>query len=205
RLEGEGSRPRPPFSAWWIVNKLLAPGALDAMNEEERAAFLVMINTGARPSEIINLRAAHIHLESNIPHIQVRPDERVLKTEFSWRDIPLVGISLEAMRQFPDGFPRYRDNGDAFSAVVSKYLADHGLRESERHTAYSLRHGFKDRLRETDATDELKDELMGHDTKKPKYGDGHGLHLKLKIIEKIALGPGMVVAAPLQLVQRKAS
>jgi integrase len=197
RLEGEGSRPRPPFSAWWIVNRLLAPGALDGMNEEERAAFLVMINTGARPSEIINLRAAHIRLESNIPHIQVRPDERVLKTEFSWRDIPLVGVSLEAMRQFPDGFPRYRDNGDAFSAAVSKYLADRGLRETERHTAYSLRHGFKDRLRETDATDELKDELMGHDTKKPKYGDGHGLHLKLKIIEKIALTPGMHVPARL--------
>lgn len=201
RLEGEGSRPRPPFSAWWIVNKLLAPGALDAMNAEERAALLVMINTGARPSEIINLRAAHIHLESNIPHIQVRPDDRVLKTEFSWRDIPLVGISLEALRQFPDGFPRYRDKGDAFSAAVSKYLADHGLRETERHTAYSLRHGFKDRLRETEATDELKDELMGHDTKKPKYGDGHGLHLKLRIIEKIALAPGMVVPAPLQLVK----
>ncbi|MBR1170501.1 tyrosine-type recombinase/integrase [Bradyrhizobium liaoningense] len=204
RLEGEGSRPRPPFSAWWIVNRLLAPGALDAMNEEERAAFLVLINTGARPSEIINLRAPHIHLESNIPHIQVRPDERVLKTEFSWRDIPLVGISLEAMRQFPDGFPRYRDNGDAFSAAVNKYLEDHGLRETERHTAYSLRHGFKDRLRETEATDELKDELMGHDSKKPKYGDGHGLHLKLKIIEKIALASGMVVAAPLQLVKVRA-
>ena len=204
RLEGEASRPRPPFSAWWIVNKLLAPGALEGMNAEERAAFLVMINTGARPSEIINLRAAHIHLASNIPHIQVRPDERVLKTEFSWRDIPLVGISLEAMRQFPDGFPRYRDNGDAFSAVVSKYLADHGLRESERHTAYSLRHGFKDRLRETEATDELKDELMGHDTRKPKYGDGHGLHLKLKIIEKIALAPGTQVAPPLKVVRARA-
>jgi hypothetical protein len=37
RLDGAGSR--PPFSAWWIVNKLLAPGALDAMNAEERAAF----------------------------------------------------------------------------------------------------------------------------------------------------------------------
>lgn len=201
RLEGDGSRPRPPFSAWWIVNRLLAPGALDAMNAEERAALLVMINTGARPSEIINLRRDHIILESNIPHIQVRPDARVLKTEFSWRDIPLVGVSLEAMRQFPDGFPRYRDNGDAFSAAVNKFLEDHALRETDRHTLYSLRHAFKDRLRETEAPDELKDELMGHDTKKPKYGDGHGLHLKLKYLERIALAPGMSIAAPLQLVK----
>ncbi len=48
--------------------------------------------------------------------IRIRPDDRVLKTSFSWRDIPLVGISLEALRRFPKGFPQYRDNGDAFSA-----------------------------------------------------------------------------------------
>lgn len=199
RLEGEASRPRPPFSAWWIVNRILAPGALDAMNAEERAIVLVMINTGARPSEIANLRRPRIILDSNIPHIQVRPDDRVLKTEFSYRDIPLVGIALEAMRQFRDGFPRYRDNGDALSAAVNKFFEDHGLRETPEHTLYSLRHGFKDRLRETEAADELKDELMGHDTKKPKYGDGHGLHLKMKYIERIALQPGMDVAAPLRL------
>lgn len=191
RLEGDRARPRPPFSAWWIVNRLLVPGALDDLNDEARAAVLVMINTGARPSEIVNLRAPRIHLASNIPHIQVRPDDRELKTEFSWRDIPLVGISLEAMRAFPDGFPRYRDNADAFSAVVAEHLKSHGLRESDRHTLYSLRHGFKDRLRETEAPDELKDELMGHDTNKPKYGDGHGLHLKLKYIERIALAPAI--------------
>ncbi|WP_426527883.1 hypothetical protein [Bradyrhizobium sp. McL0615] len=74
------------------------------MNAEERAAFLVMINTGARPSEIINLRREHIILDFSIPHIRVLPDDRVLKTKFSWRDIPLVGVSLEAIRQFPDGF-----------------------------------------------------------------------------------------------------
>lgn len=201
RLEGEASRPRPPFSAWWIVNRLLAPGALAAMNAEERAILQVMVNTGARPSEIANLRAAHVHLEADIPHIQVRPDDRVLKTEFSWRDLPLVGVSLEAMREFPDGFPRYRDNGDALSAAANKFLEEHGLRETPKHTLYSLRHAFKDRLRETSATDEMKDELMGHDTKKPKYGDGHGLHLKLAIIEQIALGPGTAVPAPLQLVK----
>jgi hypothetical protein len=42
---------------------------------------------------------------------------------------------------------------------------------------------------------------MGHDTKKPKYGDGHGLRLKPKYIERIALAPGMQITAPLQLVK----
>ncbi|MHC2250817.1 integrase [Bradyrhizobium embrapense] len=201
RLEGEKSRPRPPFSAWWIVNRLLAPHALETMNDEERAVVMVMINTGARPSEIINLRARHIVLDGPIPFIRVRPDDRVLKTAFSDRDIPLVGISLEAMRKFPDGFPHYRDKGDTLSAAVNAYFSDHGLRETDNHTLYSLRHGFKDRLRSVETPDELKDELMGHDTKKPKYGDGHGLDLKRKYIELVALAPGMQFAAPLQLIK----
>ncbi|MHC2241465.1 molecular chaperone [Bradyrhizobium elkanii] len=200
RLEGDKSRPRPPFSPWWIINRILAAGALETMNEEERAVVMVMINTGARPSEIINLRRKHIMLDTPIPFIRVRPDDRVLKTAFSDRDIPLVGISLEAMRQFPDGFPHYRDKGDTLSAAVNAYFSDHGLRETDSHTLYSLRHGFKDRLRSVETPDELKDELMGHDTKKPKYGDGHGLDLKWKYIQLIALAPGMHVPAPLLLV-----
>jgi integrase len=205
RLEGDRARPRPPFTPAFIVNRILAPGALDGMNEEERAAVHVLINTGARPSEIINLRRERILLEAEIPHIQVRPDDRVLKTDWSYRDIPLVGIALDAMRKFPDGFPRYYDKGDSFSAAVNKFLEDHGLRETERHTLYSLRHGFKDRLREVETPDELKDELMGHDPRKPQYGDGHGLRLKLKYVSAIALRPGMQIAAPLELVRARAS
>jgi integrase len=160
RLEGDRARPRPPFSAAFIVNRILAAGVLDGMNDEERAIVDVMINTGARPSEIANLKPERIVLDTNIPHIQVRPDDRVLKTDFSYRDIPLVGIALEAMRKFPNGFPRYYDKGDSLSAAVNKYFEDHGLKETERHTLYSLRHSFKDRLRAVETTDELKDEKV---------------------------------------------
>jgi len=47
--------------------------------------------------------------------------------------------------------------------------------------------------------DKLEDRLMGHDAKKPKYGDGHGLGLKRKYIQLVALAPGMRVLAALQL------
>ncbi|QCO54530.1 hypothetical protein EOK75_01035 [Pseudorhodobacter turbinis] len=47
--------PRPPFSRDWIMEKLLAPGALDGLNDQARAIFLVMVNTGARPSELAAL------------------------------------------------------------------------------------------------------------------------------------------------------
>lgn len=204
RLEGRVSRSRKPFDARFIVNVILAPGALDGMNDEERAAVHVMINTGARPSEIINLQPHRILLlDVEIPHIQVRDDDRVLKTGWSYRDIPLTGIALDAMRAFPNGFPRYYDKGDAFSAAVNKYFKENGMKPSDLHTAYSLRHGFKDRLREVETPEELKDELMGHNTGKPKYGDGHGLRLKLKYIQLVALHAGMAeyAATPLAIVQ----
>jgi hypothetical protein len=34
------------------------------------------------------------------------------------------------------------------------------------------------------------DELVGHATGKPKYGDGYGLKLKAKYLRAIALTPG---------------
>lgn len=49
--EGEAGQ-RPSFSPRWIKDKLLAPGALDGLNDEVRAILLVMVNTGARPSDV---------------------------------------------------------------------------------------------------------------------------------------------------------
>lgn len=187
RLDGDKTQSRPPYSPGFIVNHILAPGALADMNAEARAAIHVLVNTGARPSEIVNLRRDRIKLDAEIPHIEVRDDERVLKSDYSFRDIPLVGIALHALRAFPDGFARYFDKGDSFSGAVNKYLDEHGLKETPRHVLYSLRHGFKDRLREAETPVEMMDELMGHNPKKPKYGDGHGLRLKLKFIRKVAL------------------
>lgn len=53
--QGE-ARQRPPFSDTWIQEKLLAAGALDGLNPEARAIVLIMINTGARPSELAALK-----------------------------------------------------------------------------------------------------------------------------------------------------
>jgi integrase len=136
---------------------------------------------------VLNLLPANIVLDANIPYIRVVPDGRVLKTESSERDIPLVGIALEAMRRFPKGFARYFDNEDSFSAAVNKHMKKHGMKPSSRHSVYSFRHSFKDRLRNAECPDELTDELMGHASGKPKYGDGHGLKLKLKYLQMIAL------------------
>lgn len=195
RLEGGRNRSRKPFSVDHIVSKILAPGALDDLNAEARDVVYVVIETGARPSEIVNLDAGRIMLTANIPHIRIKPEGRLLKNEVSERDIPLVGMALEAMRRNPEGFPRYFDSGSTLSGTLMKHFKARDLLPSEEHSIYSLRHSFKDRLKNVLAPEELIDETMGHSIDKPKYGDGYGLQKKLEFIQAIALNPALATAA----------
>lgn len=172
--EGE-AKTRPPFSNAWIREKLLRPGALDGLNPEARAILLIMINTGARPSEIAALTGPQIHLQTNLPHVSIEPVDRQLKSKNARRVIPLLGISLEAIRAFPDGFPTYRSSPASLSGAINKYLRENGLLESERHTLYGLRHSFEDRMLAAGLDERIRRDLMGHALKRERYGAGASL------------------------------
>jgi integrase len=189
RLRGQTERSRMPFETEFIQHKLLATGALDALNEDARCVLYVVTETGMRPSEVVNLQEHAIRLDAKIPYVKVQPDGRRLKTEDSEREIPLVGVALAAMKSRPQGFPRYRDKSSSLSATVNKFLHVNGLRPTRNHSVYSLRHSFKDRLVAAEAPDSLIDSLMGHKTYKPKYGKGPSLELKVKFLAAIAFCP----------------
>jgi integrase len=195
RIEGGKDGSRKPFDLDFIRNVILADGQLADLNDEARDAVYVVMETGARPSEIINLNKHQIVLDVAIPHIRIQAEGRLLKTDQSEREIPLVGLALDAMRRHPDGFPRYFDKGSNLSATLMKHFKKHKLLPSEKHTIYSFRHSFKDRLKAVEAPEELIDEMMGHTTAKPKYGDGYGLKLKAKYLQAIALTPPVLAAA----------
>jgi integrase len=186
RLRGEVENARVPFENDFIQKRLLAEGALDGLNAEARHVLYVVAETGMRPSEVINLQGATIHIDAKIPYVSVEADGRRLKTDDSERQIPLVGVALKAMREHPKGFPHYRDKGSILSATLNKFLRENRLRPTKDHTVYSLRHSFKDRLIAVEAPDSMIDSLMGHKTYKPKYGKGPSLELKLKFLEQIA-------------------
>ena len=175
-----------PFETEFIQKNLLAPGALDDLNQDARYVVYVVTETGMRPSEVVNLQEDAIRLDAKIPYVKIQPDGRKLKTEDSEREIPLVGVALAAMTLRPKGFPRYRDKSSSLSATVNKFLRVNGLRPTKDHSVYSLRHSFKDRLVAIEAPDSLIDSLMGHKTYKPKYGKGPSLELKLKFLQQIA-------------------
>ncbi|WP_328287165.1 tyrosine-type recombinase/integrase [Cypionkella psychrotolerans] len=186
RLEEGEKNTRPPFSLDWIKNKLLKRGALDGLDAEARAVLLVMVNTGARPSEICALTASTINLSSNVPYISIEPDGRKLKTKHARRKIPLVGVSLEALRAFPDGFPRYRES-EGLSKAISDYLTANGLRETAAHSLYSLRHSFEDRMLKVGVDERIRRDLMGHRLTRERYGEGADLEHLHTLIQAIAL------------------
>ena len=93
RIEGGVTRQRPPFEISFIRDSILAKRAFDTLNPEARRVVYVMVETGLRPSEIVNLTPNTIHLDHRAPHVEVLPEGRVLKTETSKRHIPLLGRS----------------------------------------------------------------------------------------------------------------
>lgn len=184
RLEGETTGTKAAFSPDEVL-AIIDPDKLRSLNVEARDIVYVMIETGMRPSEICGLLGDQIKLDAKIPHVQVRAIDRVTKNPQSVRDIPLIGVSLDAMKRHPNGFPSYYDNADTLSATVNKALGKYKLLPSDEHTLYSLRHAFEDRLIEMETPDKVVASLMGHKFQRPKYGKGPTLALKLRWLEKI--------------------
>jgi integrase len=184
-LRGETDKSRLPYEPDFIQSRFLG-GALAGLNEDARLVMYVMIETGLRLSEIVNLTENTIVLDAPIPHVRIWAEGRRLKTGDSEREIPLVGVALKALTLRPGGFPKYRDDANGVSATANKFMFENGLRPTRDHTVYSLRHSFRDRLVAVEAPDSLIDNLMGHKTYKPKYGKGPSLELKLKFLERMA-------------------
>ena len=183
--EGE-QRQRPPFSVDWIKEKILAPCALGGLNTEARCIVLGMVNTGYRPSEGAGLLGAHINLAAKVPHISIEPAGRQLKSKHARRVIPLAGVSLEAFRECPEGFPRYRDN-PSLSATVNKFMRENGLMETPGHTLYSLRHAFEDRMLAAGVDERIRRDLFGHALDRERYGKGATMEHLQQVVQAIAL------------------
>jgi integrase len=185
-------RKRPPFPVQWMKDEILVPGKLATMNDQARAILLILVETGARMGEIANLNSATIDIASNVPHIKIEPrhdpdDPREIKTQSSIRTIPLIGMALEALRRHPNGFPRYKDKETVLSNTLNKFFRDNNLFPTDKHTIYSFRHSFEDRMKEAGLDHELRRMLMGHVIDRPDYGIGGAMEWRLRELMKIAL------------------
>ncbi|MCI4660694.1 MAG: integrase [Neomegalonema sp.] len=186
---GEG-RKVLPFDPEWIQGRILAPGALAGLNDEARRIVFAMVETGLRPSELCNILPENIRIDDAVPHLRITAtDFRDLKTAHSDRRVPLVGVSLMAMRAQPAGFPRYHDGNQRLSSAVNKFMRDHRLFPSARHRLYSLRHAFEDRLIAAGMDYRVRKDLMGHDIDDQAYGVGARLEDVCAQLAAIAFQP----------------
>ena len=144
------------------------------VNPEIRDIIRLLACTGARLAEITGLAVGEVLEEGTVLNIQFNHLRR-LKNEPSIRMVPIVDQqSVEALRSRTEGrnplepvFPRYgRDGGaDSASAVVSKWLTKIGLRDPNAampKTTHSLRHTFKDALRDVGVQRDIADMIQGH-------------------------------------------
>ena len=187
-LEETCKNDRLPFETDYIRNVLLTPDNLAGLNEQARAALFAIAETGAGPAEQVGIDPENIHLDCEIPYIEILPGkDKALKTRYRKRTIPLVGFALDAFKAFPGGFDQYRDSPDRLSATLNKYLRENKLFPTENHTVYSLRHSFQDRLLAANAPDRVQADLMGHKFQRPAYGEGATLAQKMEWMRKIQL------------------
>lgn len=178
----------PPFEVAFLRERLLAPGAHDGLNREALGVLLTLIETGARPSEICNLSPGQIHLSAPVPYISIDfQKDRVIKTESSKRDIPLVGVALAVMKKFPNGFPRYKDREETLSATLMKHLRARDLLPTPEHRVYSLRHSFEKRMLEAGLDYEFRRAILGHSVDREKYGDGGAMSWRRDQLLKLTL------------------
>lgn len=190
--EGEAQKLEIPMEN---LKRIVAPGCLDGMNSELRDVIYVLIETGARQSEITDIPPGSIHLDADIPHLVNRKETgefaRNIKNAASKRLIPLVGIALDAMRRHPDGFPRYRGTG-TFSAAANAFLHENKILPDDI-TVGGSRHSFESRMKAAGFDNEDRGYMMGHSIKRIRgrevYGDDMSLARKLEIAEQIKLVP----------------
>lgn len=189
-LKDEEEGTRMPFETSFIVSTLLNPEKLKGLNEQARWILHAFSETGAGLTELTGLLPEDIILDADIPHIHIRPRKGCsLKTKYRKRVIPLVGYALDAFNACPDGFTNYHDRPDVLSNVLGKYLRENKIMPSERHTVYSLRHSFQDRLLAVNTPDRIQADLMGHKFSRPRYGEGATLQHKLEYMLKVQLKP----------------
>ena len=154
-------------------------------NDEMRWLLALISDTGMRLAEAAGLALNDIVLDSEIPYINLKPNEsRRLKTKQSSRKIPLIGLSLWAAQQVKSefnrtyAFPRYtkggRCNANSASAALNKWVKQIATQPVSLH---SFRHSLTDRLRAVQCPRDIIDAIGGWTAGSigEKYGEGYKL------------------------------
>lgn len=184
---------RPPYSVDFVNERWLLPSSklLKMRDASLRCAIYLMIGTGCRPSEILNLPTSCIHLDTVVPYIEIADREgRELNTGQSNRKLPLYGLALGAMirqaQEFPSMFEAFHDREANLTTSIGQFMRENPeLRETEKHTLYCFRHIAEDLAKDAELDLEMRMEIFGHAKARSEYGRGYSLEAKLEAFWKM--------------------
>lgn len=164
-------------------------------DDDIRRIIVCTLATGARLGEIVGLRKQDVHLDAEVPYIEITEyGKKTVKTRNSNRLIPLLPQAIKALKKQLSVetsemlFSRYNDgikkpNADGASAAINKWLKT-TLNISK--TTHSLRHSAEDLLRHANVTEDIREELTGRgkQTMSDRYGWGHTMKTKKTALTK---------------------
>ncbi len=191
--EKNASQKRLPLPSEWLKENIRDGKALDRLkNPAYRALVKIMTDTGARPKEICILTAKQIFLDAPIPYISIEATEKGgVKNKSAVRKIPLIGLALEALKEYPEGLPI--KNTDSATAAINKNWREAGIfpiaPEGCIYSLYSIRHAKSDALRNAGEF-QLAEAILGHDIVGGRgydYGDGFTLEKMKDLLEKVSV------------------
>ena len=192
---GKDKKSREPFTKDEL--KLIIKTCLSKSNDIN-SLLLLCVLMGTRLSELAGLRRSDVKLHEKIPYISlVEYGKRTLKTKNSVRDVPLLPLAVDVMKNIlashnePMVFPRYNKDseilGDNASATLNKVLIRIGIKGKTVHCA---RHTMRDLMRAADIPPYIIDATQGWGSNSvgESYGKGYSLNQKLDALKK-ALKP----------------
>jgi len=231
----KGRNPRPPFSSEQLQQIFCSPlfTGFESDGKEHRPGQqrandwrfwipLTCLFTGARITEIAQLRTDDLHYDGDVPFITICHDESRQQTTKSGhtRVMPLhpklvqlgfvAFVEQQSQRSAVDGNPRLFPElnpsqrgslGAAPSRFWRNYLCRAGIKSNaDGFGSHSFRHALTDRLRLAGYLDEEIKVVLGHSQKSVTSGYGRirqgTVERILKMIEKIEFKEANVLLNP---------
>lgn len=198
--EGADAEARDPFTSEELQTIATACKKHD---DDIRHLVALQADTGARLAEIVGLRIEDVFLKGDVPHICIRPHEklgRTLKNANSERKVPLVGAALWGAQRAVEAtngasmgwlFSRYAEDGEIKATHASNTI-NKWLRSTTKtnKTSHSFRHSMRDRLRHVGAPEDIQDAIGGWSSQSSVgrgYGEGYLLKQLKEWLEQVVL------------------
>jgi integrase len=193
--EGLDKEKRNPFTQAQLLQLYAACKQKD---DDIRWLLALMIETGARVSEVAGLTLQDLVLDVPVPYMNITHHRwRRIKTDGSDRKVPLVGATLWAAKRIhatavPNqkfAFPRYTNDLKCKSSSASAIMVAFIRSQKIDHVTHELRHSIEDRLRNVGCPKEIRYAIDGHVAQDvgDTYGYGFGLKILKQWLDQIAL------------------